>query len=189
VLRVPFLAATGSAIVIDQAVKLAVIAADPRIGQPQSDAFVSTAVIPGWLYFEAGANSGIALGASPGFGLLGGLILLAALAVLIANLALAGDVLPTRLNVALGLVIGGSLGNLIDRVRLGYVVDFIYVDVPGLDWIVFNPADIALVAGLVMFAITGPEPWQRYWRALKASRHIRGRRGQAARPGDPFGRD
>jgi signal peptidase II len=189
VLRAPFLAATASAIVVDQAAKLAVIAADPRIGQPQTDAFVSTAVIPGWLYIEAGANSGIALGASPGFGLLGGLILLAALAVLIANLALAGDVLPPRLNIALGLVIGGSLGNLIDRVRLGYVVDFIYVAVPGLDWIVFNPADIALVAGLVMFAITGPEPWQHYWRALKASRHIRGRRGQAARPGDPFGRD
>ncbi len=174
---------------MDQAAKIALIAGDPRFGVPQGDEFVSTAVIPGLLSFEAGANAGIALGASPGFGLLGGLILIAALAAVVANIALAGDVLPRRLNVALGLVLGGSLGNLLDRIRLGYVVDFIHVDVPILDWLVFNLADVALAAGLIVFALAGPEPWQHYWRALKASRHIRGRVGQAARPGDPFGRD
>ena len=49
------------------------------------------------------------------------------------------------LHVSIGLQLGGATGNLVDRVRLGYVVDFIDV---GL-WPVFNLADSAIVIGLV----------------------------------------
>lgn len=50
--------------------------------------------------------------------------------------------------VAMGFLFGGALGNLIDRVKLGYVVDFIKVDLGRLyDFPVFNVADIFIVIG------------------------------------------
>jgi signal peptidase II len=51
----------------------------------------------------------------------------------------------TMLQVSLGLQLGGAMGNLVDRVRLGYVVDFIDVGA----WPVFNLADSAIVVGLI----------------------------------------
>ena len=51
---------------------------------------------------------------------------------------------PTVLQLGLALALGGAGGNLIDRVRLGYVVDFFDFHV----WPVFNIADMAIVAGV-----------------------------------------
>lgn len=54
--------------------------------------------------------------------------------------------------IAYGLLIGGAIGNLIDRIRLGYVVDmfrFLWIDFP-----IFNVADIALTLGLVIILVT-----------------------------------
>lgn len=52
------------------------------------------------------------------------------------------------LNLALGLQLGGAFGNLIDRLRVGYVVDFIDVAI----WPVFNLADSAIVVGVGILA-------------------------------------
>lgn len=52
------------------------------------------------------------------------------------------------LNLALGLQLGGAIGNLVDRLRLGYVVDFIDVSI----WPVFNIADSAIVIGVGILA-------------------------------------
>lgn len=52
------------------------------------------------------------------------------------------------LNLALGLQLGGAIGNLIDRLRLGYVVDFLDVAI----WPVFNVADSAIVIGVCILA-------------------------------------
>jgi len=49
---------------------------------------------------------------------------------------------------ALGLVLGGTIGNLIDRLRFGYVTDFIDVGI----WPAFNIADSAVVVGVIIFA-------------------------------------
>ena len=49
--------------------------------------------------------------------------------------------------VGLGLIMGGALGNFVDRLRLGYVVDFIHLS---FFWAVFNLADAFLVVGAVM---------------------------------------
>ena len=54
---------------------------------------------------------------------------------------------------AIGLVIGGALGNVIDRVRFGYVVDFIDVSGTGVVPGVFNVADSAITIGVVLLII------------------------------------
>ena len=47
--------------------------------------------------------------------------------------------------VALGLLIGGALGNAYDRYAYGAVVDFVYFHVGGFSWYIFNGADCAIV--------------------------------------------
>lgn len=58
-----------------------------------------------------------------------------------------------HLGLALGLLIGGALGNLIDRVRLGYVVDFIDVHWAGWHWPAFNVADSAITCGIIILLL------------------------------------
>lgn len=48
--------------------------------------------------------------------------------------------------IAIGMVVGGAIGNIIDRIRLGYVVDFIAVG----EWPKFNLADAMITAGIVL---------------------------------------
>jgi signal peptidase II len=50
--------------------------------------------------------------------------------------------------VSLGLIMGGAVGNAIDRVRLGGVADFYSLHAFGFYWYVFNIADVAIVAGV-----------------------------------------
>ena len=58
--------------------------------------------------------------------------------------------LDTRLNkVALGLMLGGTVGNMIDRIMVGHVTDFIDVG----PWPIFNVADSSLVVGIIIFAL------------------------------------
>lgn len=60
----------------------------------------------------------------------------------------------------LALIIGGALGNVVDRIRLGYVVDFIDVYYRDWHWPAFNIADSAITVGavsLLIFGIFGPQ--------------------------------
>ncbi|MER2600187.1 MAG: signal peptidase II [Caldilineales bacterium] len=62
-----------------------------------------------------------------------------------------------RVQVALGLQMGGAFGNMIDRVRQGHVTDFIYFHF----WPAFNVADMAIVGGVILLAfvlLTYKEP-------------------------------
>lgn len=54
---------------------------------------------------------------------------------------------------ALMLLLGGAVGNLVDRVRLGYVVDFIDVHAGGWHWPAFNIADSAIVIGVTLMLV------------------------------------
>ncbi len=56
---------------------------------------------------------------------------------------------------ALGLVIGGAIGNVIDRVRFGAVGDFLDVHVAGYHWPAFNLADGAITVGVVLLIFDG----------------------------------
>ncbi len=56
---------------------------------------------------------------------------------------------------ALGLIIGGAVGNLIDRIMHGYVVDFIDVYYRGWHWPAFNVADSAITCGVILLLVDG----------------------------------
>ena len=72
-------------------------------------------------------------------------ITLAATALLIAWMWRA----KTRLvALALGLIVGGALGNAVDRMAYGFVADFYHFHVGSFSWYVFNLADAAIVAGV-----------------------------------------
>ncbi len=55
--------------------------------------------------------------------------------------------------VALALVLGGAIGNLVDRIRLGYVVDFIHVFWRQHQWPDFNVADSAITIGVTLLVL------------------------------------
>ena len=68
------------------------------------------------------------------------------------------------LGVGLGLVIGGSLGNVIDRILYGAVADFFHFYAFGHDWYVFNVADAAITIGVIVLlldAFVRPESGER----------------------------
>jgi signal peptidase II len=56
----------------------------------------------------------------------------------------------TMLAVALALVLGGAVGNLIDRLLYGYVIDFLDVYYQSWHWPAFNIADSAITLGVVL---------------------------------------
>ena len=55
--------------------------------------------------------------------------------------------------VALSLVLGGAIGNLVDRIRLGEVIDFILVHYKTFRWPAFNVADIAITVGVFLLIL------------------------------------
>ena len=59
------------------------------------------------------------------------------------------------LAVAIGLIIGGAIGNVVDRVRLGGVVDFLYFHAGAWYWPAFNLADSAICLGVAAMLLDG----------------------------------
>jgi signal peptidase II len=62
------------------------------------------------------------------------------------------------LAVALGLIVGGALGNAIDRAAYGAVFDFVHLHAGTWSWYVFNVADAAIVAGVVGLILDSLRP-------------------------------
>lgn len=58
-----------------------------------------------------------------------------------------------RTGLSLALIIGGAVGNLIDRIQLGYVVDFIDVFYKDYHWPAFNVADSAITGGIILLLL------------------------------------
>ena len=98
-------------------------------------------------------NTGISYGWFSESGPTGQAVLIAVKAVAVVALAIWMAKSQTKLaTVALGLIIGGAIGNAIDRFAWGAVVDFVllHVEISGraYNWYVFNLADVAIVAGV-----------------------------------------
>jgi signal peptidase II len=62
------------------------------------------------------------------------------------------------LTLTLGLLLGGALGNLLDRLRHGYVVDWVDAGLGGLRWYTFNVADAAISAALILLVLLMVRP-------------------------------
>lgn len=61
--------------------------------------------------------------------------------------------------VSLGLVLGGAVGNLIDRLRFGAVVDFMDVGISdAMRWPCFNAADLAITVGVILLVVNSLRP-------------------------------
>lgn len=60
--------------------------------------------------------------------------------------------------IGLGLVIGGALGNVLDRARQGAVTDFIDLHYGGWHWPTFNMADVAIVSGVSLLLLSSVRP-------------------------------
>jgi len=134
-------------IALDQAVKLWAIA--NLQGQPERP------LIQGLLHLTYLENTGAAFGFLSGFGgaqWLFTIIKLVVLALAIVYFAkLPNESRFMLLRVPLLLIISGGIGNLIDRVRLGHVVDMFTF--PFINFPVFNVADIYVTVGVFLFAI------------------------------------
>lgn len=97
-------------------------------------------------------NTGAAFGLLPQ---LGGAFSIAAVIVSI-GLLFAHHKMPAGAwgrRISIALIIGGALGNVIDRVRIGYVIDFINYRIPDLISNVSNIADHAIVFGVILMLI------------------------------------
>lgn len=99
-------------------------------------------------------NRGVSFGLFNGGGetLLFAVVAAAIVAALVWWLSRAG----TRgLQLAIGLVIGGAVGNIVDRLARGAVVDFLDFHVGTLHWFAFNVADTAICLGVFFIALDG----------------------------------
>jgi signal peptidase II len=130
-------------------------------------------IIEGYLNITLVKNAGAAFGVLQG----GRIFFVAASVVAILLIAYIAARLPrqerTR-RVWLGLILGGALGNLVDRVRSGEVVDFLQIGIAGHYWPVFNVADMGVTIGAALLI----------FHALRAQRSP-GRTEPVASGGDP----
>ena len=134
-------------VILDQLTKLLVL---QRI--PLHD---TVPVIPGFLNLTYVRNTGAAFGmlnasdfAYKPF-VVAGLAILALVGILWYAQKFAGDAWPARYGFVL--IVAGAVGNLIDRVTLGFVVDFVDVYVGSWHFWAFNVADAAITVGAILF--------------------------------------
>jgi signal peptidase II len=118
-------------------------------------------VIPRYWEFRYSENPGAAFGIlrdQPGAHLLFVVIALAIAVGAFVYLGRAQLRRPTRVAAELGLIVGGAIGNAIDRVAFGRVTDFVVWKIGTHEWDTFNVADAALVVGIIGLLIDAGAP-------------------------------
>ena len=115
----------------------------------------SKVIVADYFDLRYSENTGVAFGMFqklPGGRIWLTLVALAAL-LLVGYYLIRSNPRQSRLHLALGLVGGGAIGNLIDRIAFGRVTDFIVWKVGTHEWPAFNIADAALVVGVALMAL------------------------------------
>ncbi|HDR16943.1 MAG TPA: signal peptidase II [Desulfobacteraceae bacterium] len=136
-------------LLLDQATKLAVAAALPVYG--------SISVIPGFFNLVHVRNKGMAFGMMnrPDSGFFFIFLVVASIAaIVVLGYWYLSRRESEKFSVSLGicLMMGGAVGNLIDRLRLGEVIDFIDLYLGSYHWPAFNIADMAVSCGALLVA-------------------------------------
>jgi signal peptidase II len=143
--RPSFFLVMAVVIVLDQLTKAWVVASLRPVG--------SVVLIPGFFNLTYVQNQGVAFGMFAGHAALVGLFVVA-LALVALYYTRGVNWAGQEPNLVGGMLCGGALGNLVDRVRLGYVVDFLDVHLSAyrLYWPVFNVADslICIAVGWIV---------------------------------------
>jgi signal peptidase II len=101
-------------------------------------------------YFTYVQNTGAAFGIFQDGTLPLGILSLVVSLAIIVYLVTRGKTMPLLQRYALASILAGAIGNMIDRFRLGYVIDFIHFKVPGFSFPVFNVADSCVVIGAIL---------------------------------------
>ena len=115
----------------------------------------SIAILP-VLNFTMVWNRGVTFGLLNSLGDWSGLVLTGGALVVVAALGVWLRRAERRLVAAsIGAIAGGAIGNVIDRLRFGAVVDFIHAHAWGWSWYVFNVADAAIVCGVAALVLDG----------------------------------
>ena len=137
---------------------LLVLAAD-RLVKALTDG-VDQVLIPGVIALRSTRNTGMALGLMQDRPYL---ILASSVLLLSLCLWLLRDVRPGGLAAAsLSMIVGGALGNMIDRVAFGYVMDMF--DLLFMEFYIFNVADVGVVTGAVLCGVSllfRPQDWSK----------------------------
>ncbi len=122
------------------------------------DPIQSVEIIPGYLRLSYWQNSGVAFGLFDAVASVWKPYILAALAVVavVAIVVYGAHMPPERklLRASLAVIIGGILGNFVDRIVRGYVIDFIDFHIyDTFHWPTFNVADSAITIGIALLLI------------------------------------
>jgi signal peptidase II len=143
------LAIAGAVVILDQLTK-AWITMAMRIheGFPVVDGFFNIVHVR-----NPGAAFGFLAGASPVFRSVFFIAVTAAAILIILQYLRKTRVEELSLVAALALIVAGAVGNLIDRVRFGEVVDFLDVYIGTYHWPAFNVADSAITCGAILLAM------------------------------------
>jgi signal peptidase II len=113
-------------------------------------------VLDDYVRLVFGRNSGALFGLFGESAILFGIISIAVVGIIVAYHGRSPR--STYLSIALGLLLGGALGNLFDRLRLGYVVDFVDVGIGDLRWYTFNVADAAISTAILLLVLMAVVP-------------------------------
>ena len=143
-----FLAIGLAIVVADQATK-ALVTATLRPGE-------SRAIVDDLLRIVFSQNSGALFGLFKDNAAMFGVVSLAVIALIVIYHARAGGSL--YMTVTLGLLLGGAIGNMLDRLRLGYVVDFVDGGIGNVRWYTFNVADAAITLSILLLLLAAVRP-------------------------------
>jgi len=136
-----FFGIAGTVVVLDQLAK-AWLVANVSLGE------APVQVVGDWVRLVLSQNSGALFGLFRDSAILFGLVSLGVIGLIVAYHGRSGR--SIYMSIALGLLLGGAVGNLVDRLRLGYVVDFIDIGIGDWRFYTFNLADSAITCSILL---------------------------------------
>jgi len=143
-----FLGLAVGVLVVDQAVK-AWIVAGFAVGSPVD-------IVGDYLRIAIVHNTGALFGMFRDQAPLFAAFSVAVIGIIVWYQALVGS--NPLLAVALGLLLGGAVGNFVDRIRLGYVVDFVDMGIGGWRFYTYNVADSAITVAILLLLLVALVP-------------------------------
>ena len=147
-----YAAVTAVAVALDQWVKYLI--------ETQVDMHLQVDILPVLALYRT-HNTGIAFSLFSGLGSLGLIVITLAVVALVGWIAVRTDARQQLARFGFALIIGGAIGNLIDRAVYGHVIDYILFHTPVWSFAVFNLADAFITVGAIMVLAEEFLGWRR----------------------------